>query len=454
MINRFLAERKNKSERVEIEFLPDADAIEQRPLAGVTRWTLYSLVSLIIALITWASIAEIDEIVTARGKIVTKQPNLIIQPIETAIIQSIDVRVGQIVKKGQQLAALDPTFAAADESQLKGRLSNLDAKTRRLEAELKKTSGEVSTNNRAEDAKLQSEIRAAREASYRSRLTQFDETQEKLKASLVTNQTDQQLLGARVKLLKEMENMEERLLAQNISARQRYLESQERRLEVERDLAVAKQRESEIRREILAAQAEREAFIKEWRQKTIEELAEVRSERNSVADQLQKATKRRSLVTLETPVDAIVLEIAKRSIGGIIREAESLITLVPLDVPLVVEAQIDAADIGFIRIGNNVRIKLDAFPFQKYGTLFGIVEIISEDAFSRELNQQRQPEQVDVYYLANIALTAKRLENVGKDFRLFPGLTLSAEIKVGKRSVISYFLYPVIRTFDEGLREK
>jgi len=454
VINRFLAERKNKSERVEIEFLPDADAIEQRPLAGVTRWTLYSLVSLIIALITWASIAEIDEIVTARGKIVTKQPNLIIQPIETAIIQSIDVRVGQIVKKGQQLAALDPTFAAADESQLKGRLSNLDAKTRRLEAELKKTSGEVSTNNRAEDAKLQSEIRAAREASYRSRLTQFDETQEKLKASLVTNQTDQQLLGARVKLLKEMENMEERLLAQNISARQRYLESQERRLEVERDLAVAKQRESEIRREILAAQAEREAFIKEWRQKTIEELAEVRSERNSVADQLQKATKRRSLVTLETPVDAIVLEIAKRSIGGIIREAESLITLVPLDVPLVVEAQIDAADIGFIRIGNNVRIKLDAFPFQKYGTLFGIVEIISEDAFSRELNQQRQPEQVDVYYLANIALTAKRLENVGKDFRLFPGLTLSAEIKVGKRSVISYFLYPVIRTFDEGLREK
>jgi HlyD family secretion protein len=400
----------------------------------------------------WASISEIDEIVTGHGKLVTTKPKLIIQPMETAIIQSIDVRGGQIVKKGQQLASLDPTFAAADEAQLKGRLSNLDARTRRLEAELSEaTSEEKNSKNRTEDEQLQSEIRKARAEGYRLRLTQFNETLERLKASLLTNQSDQRFLNERVKLLKEMEVMQERLLEKNISARQRYLEAKESRLQVERDLSVTQHREEEIRREILAQKAQRDAFIKEWRQKTMEELAQVRSERNSIAEQLQKAEKRSSWVTLETPVDAIVLEIAKRSVGSIIREAEPFITLVPLDVPLAAEVQIDATNIGFVKVGDTVRIKLDAFPFQKYGTLVGIVDVLSEDAFTREGSKAGQS---DVYYLANVSLQEVKLTNVGKDFRLFPGLTLSAEIKVGRRTVISYFLYPVIRSLDEGIRER
>ncbi|CAK0749791.1 Membrane fusion protein (MFP) family protein [Gammaproteobacteria bacterium] len=455
MINKFLAERTNKKERVDVDFLPDADAIEQRPLGGVTRWTIYSLVGMIVALVSWASISEIDEIVTGHGRLVTRQPNLIVQPIETAIIQSIDVRVGQIVRKGQRLASLDPTFVAADESQLRGRLSSLDAKTKRLEQELAKSGEGKNPPHQTEDEKLQSDIRVARIASYRSRMTQFDETLEKLKASLLTNQSDQQSLTARVKLLKEMEVMQERLLAQNIGARQRYLEAQEKRLEVDRDLGMVRHREEEIRREILAAQAERESFSRDWHQRTMEDLAQIRSERDTVSDQLQKAEKRRALVTLETPVDAIVLEVAKLSVGSVAREAEPLVTLVPLDVPLDAEVQIDATEIGFVKIGDVVRIKFDAFPFQKHGTLPGSVEMITEDAFSRDSAQRRAAGQTsDVYYLADIALGTTRLENVGKDFRLFPGLTLSAEIKVGKRKVISYFLYPILRTLDEGIRER
>ncbi|CAK0767751.1 Membrane fusion protein (MFP) family protein [Gammaproteobacteria bacterium] len=454
MISKFWAGRTNQTERVDVDFLPDADAIEQRPLGGVTRWTLYSLAGLIISIILWASIAEIDEIVIGHGKLVTTKPNLIVQPIETAIIQSIEVRVGQVVRKGQRLAALDPTFVVADESQLRGRLSSLDAKARRLESELTRVGGENIPQSRSEDEQLQVQIRVARDASYHSRLTQFNETLERLKASLSTNQSDQQMLAARVKLLKEMEVMQERLVAQNIGARQRYLEAQEKRLEVNRDLSVIQHRESEIRKEIAVAQAEREAFTKEWYQKTMEELAQVREERDTLADQLRKATKRHTLVSLETPADAVVLDIAKHSVGSVIREAEPLMTLVPLDVPLEAEVQINATDIGFVKIGDVVRIKLDAFPFQKYGTLPGTVEVITEDSFSRDLSQGRATGQADVYYLSLVSLGTMRLEHAGRDFRLIPGLTLSAEIKVGRRTVISFFLYPLIRALDEGIRER
>lgn len=434
------------------DFLPDADAIEQRPLSGVSRWVLYALTGLIVCFLIWATVSEVDEIVIGRGRLITTQPNLMVQPLEASIVQSLDVRVGQVVKKGQRLASLDPTFAAADESQLKGRLSSLQAQAERIEAELA-GKGKRGTPGGA-DAQLQAEIQEEKAGNYRARLRKFEEDLARLAASQETNQRDQAALGARHKSLREIETMQEKLVAQNFGARQRLLEAQERRLEVERDLAVARSREVEIRREVAALEADREAFQKEWRQKSMEELANVRRERDSIAEQLQKAERRRNLVSLVAPADAVVLEIAKRSVGSVVREAEPFFTLVALDAPMEAEVQIDAADVGFVTSGDHARIKLDAFPFQKHGTLPGSVAVISEDAFTRDASHPRAPGQnSDAYYMGRLRLDGTKLSKVDERFRLIPGLTLSAEIVVGQRSVISYFLYPLIRTLDESIRE-
>lgn len=449
-----LNNKKQKLEKVstaQLEFLPDPDAIEQRPLAGVTRWVLYSLVFMLVAFITWATFSDIDQIVTSRGQLVTSKPNVIVQPMETSIIQSVDVRVGQVVKKGQRLAALDPTFAAADESQLRGGLSSLDARTRRLEGELSQQSISQSQSNHSEDVKLQDQLKKTRSDNYRTRLLSFDENLARLNASLKTNQQDQQMLEARVKSLAELEQMQEQLISKNFGARQRLLEAQDRKLEVERDLELARNKQAEIVREIAAARADRAAFQKEWQQRSMEELVEVRRDRNSAVDQLKKAEKRRSLISVVAPVDAVVLEISKLSTGSVVREAETLFKLVPLDVPLELEAKIEAADVGFVKAGDKVRIKLDAYPFQKHGSLQGHVQVVSLDAFTRESNQERAAG--TSYYLARIRLDSTALDNVGSDFRLLPGLSATGEIKVGQRSIISYFLYPIIGTLDQSLRE-
>lgn len=449
-----LNNKKQKLEKVstaQLEFLPDPDAIEQRPLAGVTRWVLYSLVFMLVAFITWATFSDIDQIVTSRGQLVTSKPNVIVQPMETSIIQSVDVRVGQVVKKGQRLAALDPTFAAADESQLRGGLSSLDARTRRLEGELSQQSISQSQSNHSEDVKLQDQLKKTRSDNYRTRLLSFDENLARLNASLKTNHQDQQMLEARVKSLAELEQMQEQLISKNFGARQRLLEAQDRKLEVERDLELARNKHTEIVREIAAARADRAAFQKEWQQRSMEELVEVRRDRNSAVDQLKKAEKRRSLISVVAPVDAVVLEISKLSTGSVVREAETLFKLVPLDVPLELEAKIEAADVGFVKAGDKVRIKLDAYPFQKHGSLQGHVQVVSLDAFTREANQERAAG--TSYYLARIRLDSATLDNVGNNFRLLPGLSATGEIKVGERSIISYFLYPIIGTLDQSLRE-
>ena len=157
-----------------------------------------------------------------------------------------------------------------------------------------------------------------------------------------------------------------------------------------------------------------------------------------------------ALVTLVAPVDSVVLEIAKLSPGSIVREAETFFTLVPLNTTLEAEVQINSVDVGYIKSGMPVHVKLDAYPFQRHGALDATVNSISEDAFKRDVSAKSS---VDAYYLVRLRLGSTNLRNMAESARFLPGMTLSAEIVVGKRSVISYFAWPLTKGLDEALRE-
>lgn len=439
----------------DLEFMADPDAIEQRPLGGVTRGVLIGLSLLLFFGLGWAYLSEMDEIVTAPGRLISSSPNLQVQSFESSLIQTIDVKPGQIVKAGQQLAALDPTFTGADQAILQGSIAKLEARERRVMSELKgqKLPGEASSPGKED--RLQGELRDAREANYRSRVKAQDENIARLEAALKSNRDDEKNLGERLKSVREVEQMQQRLLDQNFGARKQLLEARDRRQEVERELERVGNREKELLREIASQRAEQQAFQNDWRQRAIEELAEIRRERDGIAEQLQKADKRRSLVLLKAPVDAIVLEVPKGSIGSVVRDAEVLFTLVPMNVPLMAELQVASADVGFIKVGDPVRVKLDAFPFQKFGTLKGKVHVVSEDAFSRDPSGLQGSKSLSAnYYLARVELESTKLERRADEVSLRPGLTLSGEVKIGRRTVLSYFLYPIIGTLDESLRER
>jgi len=446
-------EKSSDARMEELPFLPDPDAIERRPLGGVTRGVLIGLSLMLASALLWASVSMLDEIVFARGRLISSQPNLLVQPIDSSIVQSIDVRVGQVVKKGQKLAALDPTFVGADESALKGAVAKLEARERRLERELAGgPSASLATDSR--DVKLQADLRAAKEANYQSRIQSLAENIGRLEAALRTNRADQRAQQERVKVAADLEQMQKDLVTQNFGAKKQLLEARDRRQEVERELLLTRNREQELLREIESVKAEQKDFQNEWRQRALEELAETRREKESASEQLAKASKRASLVSLSAPADAIVLEVAKRPVGAVVREGEVLFTLVPIDVPMEVELQIGSSDVGFVKPGDSVRMKLDAFPFQKYGTLSGKITVVSQDAFSPEsLPLDGRRAQGD-YYLARVRLQSEKLEKNPDNAIVRPGSTLSGEIKVGQRSVLSYFLYPIIRTFDESMRER
>ena len=446
-----------------LDYLPDGAAIEHAPLPWLARSTLYVLAGLLVALVLWAGFAQVDRIVTAGGRLVTTAPLVVAQPLETAVVRGVDVQVGDRVRAGDRLATLDPTFAAADLADLTGKLASVEAQIGRLRAELDGSDFTPAAGNPATtpDLAVQAAILERRRAEYRSRLASLDEKAGQLDSAIAASRRAQAGLAERLAVVGEVEDIRRQLQERQTGSRLTYLEARIERLRMRDDLTALQDRERESEHELRGVQADRAAFVDEWRRKTAEELVEQTRQRATLVEQIAKAERRRSLVTLTAPVDAVVLEVAKRSVGSVVREAEPLVTLVPADVPLELEAEIPSRDIGLVRIGDVVRVKLDAFPFQRHGTVPGEIRTISADAFTRDptqaaaspINPDGPRPAAGAVFRARIHLTDTRLEAVPAGTLLSPGMAASAEIRVGTRSVLSYFLYPVIRILDESIRE-
>lgn len=437
------------AEKTAIEFLPDADEIERRPPPLAARFTLHILLTALVVFAVWASLSEVDLVVVARGRLVTPEPNIVVQPLETSIVQTIDVRAGQIVRKGERLATLDPTFTKADESQLKNRLESLNTQWSSLDAALSGAMLEKELGDTS-DGRIQSRLSDERLATYSSQLRRQTESIGRLRSAHETARKDEVAQSARVKGLRELEEMTDDLVTKKLAVKSRLLDVRDRLLEAERGMEMARNRQIEIRRELSALEAEKAAFESGWRQKMLEELLSVSRERDAVKDQLEKASLRQNLVVLTAPADAIVLEVAKLSPGSIAKGAEPFVTLVPIGSALEAEVQVGSHDVGYIKSGATVHVKIDAFPFQKHGMLEGTLRTLSQDSFRR---QESAGGGADAFYVGRVNLGKAKLENLPEQSSLLPGMTLAGEIQVGKRSVMSYILWPLTKAQAEAIRE-
>lgn len=435
------------------EFQPDAIEVEERAPPRVARLTLYLIVALISAAIGWAYLTEIDEIATARGKLITVEPNIVVQPLESSVIRTIHVNVGQSVTAGQVLAVLDPTFTEADVHQLRVKFDTADAMVNRLEAELSNRiyiPSDLSNPEQAVEARLAAQRKLFRE----SRLRNFAEEIARAEASIEKSRQEEGIMQERLSGIKEVEAMRATLLAHETGSKLNLLQARDSRLDIEASLARLRGTQIEAGHELEKAQAQRQEFLEDFRRATLESLVEARERRNAASEELKKAELRQRHVTLTAPADAVVLEIAQRSVGSVVRQAEPLFVLVPLKVPMEAEVLIEPKDIGHITRDQTARIKFDAFPFQKHGTASGEVRTISQDSFSSDTRESNARPSDRLFYRARLSLDDVNLHDVPAGFRLLPGMALQAEIQVGRRRVISYFLYPLMRGLDESIRER
>ena len=447
-----------KTEADIIEYQPDAVEIEEKPVAGKVRWVLYLILGTIVAVIIGAIIFQVDRIVVAEGKLITTSPTIVVQSLNTAVVRSIEVEVGDVVEKDQLLATLDSTFAKADLSQLERQRLSFDVQIRRIQAELQNKPFAASVDE-GEDGRLQELLYKQRKVILNRTRQMSNDKKAALESKRTLNQVKRRGHERQLKLLRDVEGTTALLPQSDNEYRLRILEAQKARFLTRDEIENLKAEEHVIINELNQVESEWQQFIEERAGELMEQEVQLRNELEKVTEEIHKAKRLHELVSLRAPQQGIVLNMAQLSVGSILQQAEPFITLVPLNSTIEVEVNVKSKDIARIRVADPVRVKLDAFPFQRHDTLAGEVRVISEDAFQPNNSAKAEPgakkaaDEESAFYLTRVRLLTKKLRNVPNGFRLMPGMNVRAEIKVGKRRVISYFLYPVIRALDESLRE-
>ena len=445
--------------REAMAFQPDAVAVGEGRLPPQARIALYVIFAALIFFAVWSWYSELDRVVSAKGMLVTSTPPILVQPLETSVVRSIHVRPGDVVKKGAVLATLDPTFAAADLGQLEAKKRFLAAFTALLTAELDGKpypAPQPGSNDPEERVRLA--LFTLRKEEYRAKVEASDREVATLEEGLVANAAEQKRLAEQADLAKQITGMYAKLSPDGSSSKVEYLGALREMLRVDDLVAKAVDKEEQLKEQLNRARMERQAFISNWYSQTASQLLEAGQQLSEVEHTLAKASRRSELVELTAVADAVVKDVAPLSEGSVAKAAETFCTLVPLgDGPGALEAEVEIAakDIGHIRVGEKARMKLAAFPFQRHGFVDGAVRMVSPDAFVE--GNAAAPGEDDqgggVYYKARIRLTATKLRDVGPDFRLLPGMTLTAEVLVGKRRVASYLLDPILRGLHESMSE-
>jgi hemolysin D len=426
------------------------------------RLVLWLLIGLIAAAAGALAVARVDIIVTANGKIVTSAGDIVVQALETSVVREVEVKMGQKVKKGDMLATLDPTFTKADQDELAARLRKDSAVFDRLQVESAGRTYNPANPNPDETTQL--DIFRKRQSEYAAHVAASDRKAEQFKADLAAHKTEAEGLRQQIGLAGEADTIYQTLVARQLVSKLKAIDTKRSLVESRTRFDTNLGEQQKLVQQIAATEAERDAFIHEWDRKLAEELAQTRSERDQSAARLSKAQLRHDLAVMTAPEDATVLDVAPRPAGSVMREAETLMRLVPTDRPLLAEVQIDTRDVARLHLGDPVTLKFEALPWQQYGLAHGTLRSLTpdtlEDDSARETAEdmttpgmKTQARQSPIHYRARIAITDTKFRNLPEDFAIRPGMRLVGEIKVGRRSLLEYVVNPITRVISESLRE-
>ena len=436
------------------QFQSEIDAIRHADEPLSVRATVFVFAAVFLVGAVILTLARVDRVISSTGgKIVSVDAPLVLQALDPSIVRSIDVREGEVVEKGRQLATLDPTFVAADVNQLQQQIDSLNAQITREEAELAhKDPVFLVTDDSGQQRyeALQKQLFEQRAAQYAAQLESFDQKIALTQATIEKYQNDEIRYRERLGIASEVETMRDTLAQHGNGSRLNLLGSMDTKVEALRTMEFGHNSLIEARHQLDGYKADRAAFIQQWFSQISQDLITARNSRDGAISQLEKATKHRDLVRLTARERAMVLGLAKAvSVGSVLKEGDTLMTLAPMNAPVEAEIQVVSRDVGFIRPGDPVTIKIDAFNFAEHGTVEGIVKWVSEDAFTTDDNGVATP----AYYRVRITITAIKLIDVPSTFRLIPGMTLVGDVKVGTRALGAYLIGGLVHGAGEAMRE-
>jgi hemolysin D len=435
-----------KRTRVEQAFLPASLELQTTPPSPLGRWLLWSLLLLLVAVVTWSCWARIDIIASASGKVVPGGQVKIVQAFEPGIIETIHVHDGDHVARGDPLVELDATEATARMRQVESALVAASSRHARLDMLRTFIARDA---DQAEEATLPGEAERAllirEKTQHASRLAQFDgqRKQHHEELNTVTARIDG-LRGIRELVAQRGDALEKLTKVGHVSTETWLKVTQELR-GVETELAVLEGQRRTLLTAIDNLEHNRDAYLAERLREITDAHLTAERERAALEQELAAAHARLARHRLVAPVDGRVQQLAVHTIGGVVTPAQELLRIVPDDDDLEIEARVLNRDIGEVHADMPAVIKFQAYPFTRYGTLAAKVVALSADAISDPA--------LGLVYEARVRLSDEAA-STRERMRIEPGMAATVEVRIGERRVIELLLNPLLRAIKEAGRER
>lgn len=430
------------------EFLPVAIEVLEKPPSPMGRLLIWFVLLLLIVALAWAFLGNIDEVAVAQGKIIPKGYTKVIQAEDKGIVKNINVKNGQKVKSGEILLELDPTVTETDLNSVRKEIAYYRLNIERINAELTSKPFNI-TDKKGFDAKDLS----AQLSLYQSRQAEKNSRLELLDAQIRQSSNEAQVIAAdlqkNIELLKiaqEREQMVEKLHQQDAVAYFTVLGYRSSRVEIEQNMRAANANYEKATAAILATKVSRQSYLAEHTRELQEQLALYRKELMRLEETERKAAQKNRLIQIISPVAGIVHSLNIHTIGAVVTEAQAILMIVPEETEFEVEAWLENKDSGFVKMGQEVEIKVESYSFQKFGVLKGLVKEIGADSIE-DPNKGR-------LYKIIVSLEDNKLSRAEQELKIGPGMNVTAEIKTRQKRVIDFFLEPIQKYKSEALRER
>ena len=435
------------------EFLPAVFAIQENPPRPECRYILWSILMFFTLAFIWACIGEVDIVGVAEGKIVPVGQVKIIQPMEAGLLKRIYVVDGQRVEVGEPLVELDTTLVTAEVEQIQEQLLTYRLDQARIHTVLKAQEGTVVYDESFQDInapykQIQLYQRRAEHIIHqqRSNIEVFEHELAQRKADAHALKLRIEKLKRTLPLISERATAAYDLMKKKLYPRTSWLELEQQRIEQIEEKKILQQQQQSLQAAIDSVQQKIEVQKAEFLSRILSELAEIERKITTLEQEQVKADKRISWQVIRAPVSGLVHQLSVHTVQGVVRPGQELMRIVPVDDELEIEAWVKNQDIGFIFPGQFAAIKIQTFPFTKYGILTGEVKTISKDAILDEHS--------GLLYASRIHLEENHIKVNNRPITLIPGMATTVEFHLGKRRLIEYLLSPLLRYRDEAIRER
>jgi hemolysin D len=457
----------------EREFLPAALEIMETPPSPTGRAVALTLCAVAAVGIAWAVIGRVDIVAVASGKIVAQTRTKLVQPFETSTVRAILVKPGQKVRAGDALIELDPTAAIAERDRAERDLAAAQLDRTRLEAFLDgATKASFAESTRLTGAFEPDELRRAQaqlDAQNAERVSKLAAiTQERMQRVAEREALKQTLTKVEQGLpfVAERADIRSKAAATGYASVLANSESQQLLVEAKSEIEINRAKIASLDAAIDGLDHKAAATEAEIWTTALADLSRARERGRAASEALLKAEHRLELQTLQAPIDGTVQQLHVTTVGSVVTPAQQLLSVVPDDGRIEVDAVLENRDIGFVAAGQLVEIKVDAFPFTRYGLLRGTVTSLDRDAEAAPAGQSAQGSEraaddianveasERLRYIVHIAIEPGSLTVDGHPAVLLPGMSVKAEILTGRRRIIDFLLAPLSEHLHDGLRER